>query len=308
MARPLKNGLDYYPLNVDFFSDIKVRRLLKAGGSQSISILIALLGNIYRDEGYYMRWDNDMPFLIADLVGVTEGAVMETVNKAVLIGFFHAGLFERYKILTSKGIQARYLEAVSRRRQVFLIKNYLLLDVNVYNNVVLDEVIDSDNGVNVDNNSVNVCRSTQSKLKESKVKESKVVNTLSGNPTLESKKNIVVEVVEFLNQQTGARYRANTPKTRRLIETRIKEGFGLDDFKIVIAKKSKQWLHDPKMSKYLRPETLFGTKFEGYLNESETYRLSDPYAALMAELEGGDDGGEPETIDVSYVATSDPRV
>lgn len=125
---------------------------------------------------------------------------------------------------------------------------------------------------------------------------------------MESKKNIVVEVVEFLNQQTGARYRANTPKTRRLIETRIKEGFGLDDFKIVIAKKSKQWLHDPKMSKYLRPETLFGTKFEGYLNESETYRLSDPYAALMAELEGGDDGGEPETIDVSYVATSDPRV
>ena len=308
MARPLKNGLDYYPLNVDFFSDIKVRRLLKAGGSQSISILIALLGNIYRDEGYYMRWDNDMPFLIADLVGVTEGAVMETVNKAVLIGFFHAGLFERYKILTSKGIQARYLEAVSRRRQAFLIKNYLLLDVNVYNNVVLDEVIDSDNGVNVDNNSVNVCRSTQSKVKESKVKESKVVNTLSGNPTLESKKNIVVEVVEFLNQQTGARYRANTPNTRRLIETRIKEGFGLDDFKIVIAKKSKQWLHDPKMSKYLRPETLFGTKFEGYLNESETYRLSDPYAALMAELEGGDDGGEPETIDVSYVATSDPRV
>lgn len=308
MARPLKNGLDYYPLNVDFFSDIKVRRLLKAGGSQSISILIALLGNIYRDEGYYMRWDNDMTFLIADLVGVTEGAVMETVNKAVLIGFFHAGLFERYKILTSKGIQARYLEAVSRRRQVFLIKNYLLLDVNVYNNVVLDDVIDDNNSVNVYNNSVNVDRSTQSKVKESKVKESKVVNTLSGNPTLDAKKNLVAEVVEFLNQQTGAHYRANTPKTRRLIETRIKEGFGLDDFKVVIAKKAKQWLHDPKMSKYLRPETLFGTKFEGYLNESETYRLSDPYAALMAELEGGDDGGEPETIDVSYVATSDPRV
>ena len=308
MARPLKNGLDYYPLNVDFFSDIKVRRLIKAGGPQSISILIALLGNIYRDEGYYMRWDNDLTFLISDLVGVTEGAVMETVNKAVHIGFFHAGLFETFNILTSKGIQARYLEAVSRRRQVFVNKNYLLLDVSAYNNVVLDDVIDSNNGVNVDNNSVNVCRSTQSKVKESKVKESKVVNTLSGNPTLDAKKNMVAEVVEFLNQQTGAHYRANTPKTRRLIETRIKEGFGLDDFKVVIAKKAKQWLHDPKMSKYLRPETLFGTKFEGYLNESETYRLSDPYAALMAELEGGDDGGEPETIDVSYVATSDPRV
>ena len=308
MARPLKNGLDYYPLNVDFFSDIKVRRLIKAGGPQSISILIALLGNIYRDEGYYMRWDNDLTFLISDLVGVTEGAVMETVNKAVHIGFFHAGLFETYKILTSKGIQARYLEAVSRRRQVFLNKNYLLLDVNAYNNVVLDDVIDDNNSVNVYNNSVNVDRSTQSKVKESKVKESKVVNTLSGNPTLDAKKNLVAEVVEFLNQQTGAHYRANTPKTRRLIETRIKEGFGLDDFKVVIAKKAKQWLHDPKMSKYLRPETLFGTKFEGYLNESETYRLSDPYAALMAELEGGDDGGEPETIDVSYVTTSDPRV
>lgn len=308
MARPLKNGLDYYPLNVDFFSDIKVRRLIKAGGPQSISILIALLGNIYRDEGYYMRWDNDLTFLISDLVGVTEGAVMETVNKAVHIGFFHAGLFETFNILTSKGIQARYLEAVSRRRQVFVNKNYLLLDVSVYNNVVLDDVIDSNNGVNVYNNSVNVDRSTQSKVKESKVKKSKVVNTLSGNPTVDAKKNLVAEVVEFLNQQTGAHYRANTPKTRRLIETRIKEGFGLDDFKVVIAKKAKQWLHDPKMSKYLRPETLFGTKFEGYLNESETYRLSDPFVALMAELEGGDDSGEPETIDVSYAATSDPRV
>lgn len=170
MARPLKNGLDYYPLNVDFFSDIKVRRLIKAGGPQSISILIALLGNIYRDEGYYMRWDNDLTFLISDLVGVTEGAVMETVNKAVHIGFFHAGLFETYKILTSKGIQARYLEAVSRRRQVFLNKNYLLLDVNAYNNVVLDDVIDDNNSVNVYNNSVNVDRSTQSKVKERKVK------------------------------------------------------------------------------------------------------------------------------------------
>jgi uncharacterized phage protein (TIGR02220 family) len=77
------------------------------------------------------------------------------------------------------------------------------------------------------------------------------------------------EIVEYLNEQTGAHYRTTTPKTKKLIEARMNEGFTIEDFKTVIHKKASQWKDNPEMCKFLRPETLFGTKFEGYLNEQD---------------------------------------
>lgn len=75
------------------------------------------------------------------------------------------------------------------------------------------------------------------------------------------------EIVNFLNESAGTNYRATSKKTKDLIKARINEGFTLEDFKIVIEKKTKEWINDTKMRIYLRPETLFGTKFEGYLNQ-----------------------------------------
>lgn len=75
------------------------------------------------------------------------------------------------------------------------------------------------------------------------------------------------EIIDYLNSLTGASFKHNTKKTKDLIKARFKEGFTLDDFKIVIEKKVIDWKNDDKMKKYLRPETLFGNKFEGYLNE-----------------------------------------
>ena len=75
------------------------------------------------------------------------------------------------------------------------------------------------------------------------------------------------EIIEYLNEKTNSRYRDTTGKTRRLIKARWNEDFTLDDFIRVIDIKSSQWLNDNEMGKYLRPSTLFGTKFEGYLNE-----------------------------------------
>lgn len=82
-----------------------------------------------------------------------------------------------------------------------------------------------------------------------------------------SKKVPHVEIVDYLNEKIGARYSAKSSKTQTLINARMNEGFTLEDFKTVIDKKCNDWLKDTKMSKYLRPETLFGTKFEGYLTE-----------------------------------------
>ncbi|MCP1275474.1 conserved phage C-terminal domain-containing protein [Leuconostoc citreum] len=77
------------------------------------------------------------------------------------------------------------------------------------------------------------------------------------------------EIVDYLNEKTGSKYRSSGSKTKSLIKARTNEGFSLDDFKTVIEKKAKEW-SDTNMEKYLRPETLFGTKFEGYLNEKQS--------------------------------------
>ena len=76
------------------------------------------------------------------------------------------------------------------------------------------------------------------------------------------------EIISFLNEKAKSSYRSSTPKTRQLIGARLKEKFVLEDFKKVIEFKCQQWLNDAKMSAYIRPETLFGTKFESYLNEA----------------------------------------
>jgi uncharacterized phage protein (TIGR02220 family) len=77
------------------------------------------------------------------------------------------------------------------------------------------------------------------------------------------------EIVEYLNERTGKSFRAKNQKTTKLINARISEGFDVEDFKVVIDKKTDDWLGSD-YNKYLRPETLFGNKFESYLNEQNT--------------------------------------
>ena len=80
----------------------------------------------------------------------------------------------------------------------------------------------------------------------------------------------VEEIVDYLNQRAGTHYKPTTANTRKLIKARIKEGFTVDEIKLVIDKKCAEWLNNRDMTQYLRPETLFGPKFEGYLNAKQT--------------------------------------
>lgn len=82
--------------------------------------------------------------------------------------------------------------------------------------------------------------------------------------TIEIKEKIK-NIVEYLNSVCGTAYRTTSAKTQTLINARLNEGFTFEDFKTVIDKKSKEW-KGTEMEQYLRPETLFGTKFESYLN------------------------------------------
>ncbi len=77
--------------------------------------------------------------------------------------------------------------------------------------------------------------------------------------------NVYRNIVSYLNQKSLKHFQV-TKKTKDLIKARLNDGFTEKDFQIVIDNKCSQWLNDPKMNEYLRPITLFGTKFESYLN------------------------------------------
>ena len=156
MARPKKQGIDYFPLDVNFFSDVKIRKIARACGSQSTSILICLLCNIYKDNGYYILWDEDLPFVIADSVGVSEGAVKEVILKAIQVDFFDKDIYEKYKVLTSHGIQSRFKSAVYKREEIEYVVEYLVSDIQ--------------NSISDGKNCVSDTESTQSKVKVNRKK------------------------------------------------------------------------------------------------------------------------------------------
>lgn len=86
------------------------------------------------------------------------------------------------------------------------------------------------------------------------------------------------EIVQYLNQKTNKNFKHTSKVTQRHIRARLAEGFTVSDFKQVIDKKCSDWLRDQKMKEYLRPETLFGTKFESYLNsKTTTTKQAGPY-------------------------------
>ena len=89
-----------------------------------------------------------------------------------------------------------------------------------------------------------------------------------GNTNNNDNNEIIKDIVDYLNQKADKNFKHSTEKTKKHIRARLEEGFLIDDFKTVVDTKVRQWKSDKEWSKYLRPETLFGTKFESYLNEA----------------------------------------
>ncbi|MGI1832933.1 conserved phage C-terminal domain-containing protein [Bacillus altitudinis] len=121
------------------------------------------------------------------------------------------------------------------------------------------------------NDTLHDTSTTSGQKEKEKEKEKEKKDILSGNPTDDPKtKESEIPfklIVDLLNKVTGKSFRHSSAATQRLIKARWNDGFRFEDFKTVILTKSDQWLKDDKMNKYLQPTTLFGTKFEGYLNE-----------------------------------------
>ena len=163
MARPTKIGLDYFPLDVDFFDDEKVMAISKEFGIKGEIVVIRLLCAIYRN-GYFILW-NDLlrNKLMMDMPGISSELLEQIVQRLVKWGFFDKTLFDSVeKVLTSTGIQKRYVSASRKRKVVTEIPKYWLLGDD-------SKVSVADNTVSSAQNPVSSANNTQSKVKESKV-------------------------------------------------------------------------------------------------------------------------------------------
>lgn len=101
----------------------------------------------------------------------------------------------------------------------------------------------------------------------------------------------VTDAVDYLNEKTGKAFRPTTAGTVRHISARLREGYTVDDLNAVTDLKCSEWLGDPRMAQYLRPETLFGPKFEGYIQQARASSgKSRAYSRFRLRGEGGGNG------------------
>lgn len=120
----MKNGIEYFPLDVCL--DDKFELLEAEFGLTGFGVVVKILQKIYGGQGYYVEWTNEVALLFAKKIGLGGNVVSEIVSASIKRGIFDAKLFEEYGILTSSGIQKRYFEAVSRRKNVSVKNEYLL--------------------------------------------------------------------------------------------------------------------------------------------------------------------------------------
>lgn len=159
----MRNGIDFFPMDVTL--DTKFELIEAEFGLNGFAVIIKLFQAVYGGEGYYLSVNDDWKMLFSRKIGMNVEGLDEIIQSSIRRGIFDGNVFEKYGVLTSKGIQQRYFEAVSRRKSVDVFKEYLLGNVNQsYKNVNILQ-----KNVNISEENVNILK--QSKVEESKVKD-----------------------------------------------------------------------------------------------------------------------------------------
>ncbi|GAX06832.1 DNA replication protein DnaD [Secundilactobacillus pentosiphilus] len=152
MARPVKDGLDYFPLDVDFAVNPKTEAIMGEFGSKGVLLMIYLLSAVYR-KGYYLVWDKlEQMQLVNRVQGSSAEMANQIVDRLIAYGTFDEELFNSAKVLTSLRIQETYFDAIKRRKTPKPTKYLVNVDINSGSSEVNDDI------------------NTQSKVKESKEK------------------------------------------------------------------------------------------------------------------------------------------
>lgn len=149
----MKQGVDYFPL--DTVLDAKFELIEADYGIKGFGVIVKLLQKIYAEQGYYVELDKDVILVVAHRWGVNANLVSDIVARAISVGIFDRTMFKKHKILTSAGIQKRYLKMTSKRVFSNIRSEYSLLKV-------------AQNPKNTDFQVKNDGRNGQSKVKEIK--------------------------------------------------------------------------------------------------------------------------------------------
>ena len=138
MSRPYRDGVSYFPLDTDFFSDKKIQLLRAEFGMQGVGIALAIIAEIYRTNGYYKKWDEDDCLLMSQGVagGCTPTLITEVVHGCLRRSLFDERVFRMFGVLTSVGIQRRYVRIAAKHRdEIPIYREYWLLNVDDKNDV-----------------------------------------------------------------------------------------------------------------------------------------------------------------------------
>ena len=171
MARPTRQGVDYFPLDIHL--DDKFKFIEIKFGLKGFAVIIKLLQKIY-SYGYWYGWEDDEKLIFAHENNIDADLLENIISESLKRDIFNKSMYERHNILTSTGIQKRYQEIVKRRKNVEIVEEYLLID-GEFGYKEDNKSTKSKHNANTMHTSCkhNADRSTQSKVKESKVKESK---------------------------------------------------------------------------------------------------------------------------------------
>ena len=186
------------------------------------------LGMMADDDGFV-----NSPKKIVRMIGCAEDDLKLLITKRFILTFENGVIVIKHWKINNYIAKDRYKETVYKDLKALI----QVKDDNSYTDCIQDVY------------------KTDTQDRKELVKDSKEID----------KKNNVALIVDYLNKAAGTNYRASTKATARHIEARLNEGFSVADFMTVIDKKVAEW-KGGEMEKYLRPETLFGAKFEGYLN------------------------------------------
>jgi len=250
MARPKKEGMDYFPHDTDAVNDEKIEALRFLYGNDGYAFYFILLERIYRSKNSELDVsDAETIQILSRKVEVTEEKFVKMMSTCLKKHIFDEEEYANRRVLTSEGIKKRASVVVSKRVSMR----------EKYHNSKVEEVSEAETN---QKQGKNASESTQSKVKKSKEKKSK---------EKESKELIpYAAIVNRLNEKVGKNFNHQAKKTRELIHARFEEGYTEDDFYKVIDNKVRSWLHSPKFKQYLKPDTLFTGKFDKYLNEDGT--------------------------------------
>lgn len=217
MARPVKEGLEYFPLDIDFFDDPKILFIENLFGEKGELVVVKLLTWIYRN-GYYCEWNDEICLLFTkkSFSNFKPSFVQEVTAELLKRGFFNESVFKRFGILTSKGIQKRWLNAIKRSKRS--------AEINSEFNLVSSE----ETNINEEETPLKLEESTQSKVKQSKVKKSKVKEIKEE----ETDNNFLEKVFETEPAKLFIMYWRRNPSPHEVFEVKkLIEDHGIEDVK-----------------------------------------------------------------------------